>query len=128
MQMRVTEPAYRLSQYLAFQGVGSAAEVHLGEGMVLDPEIVAFAEESDRWFGPDYGRLPIGEQRRLYDAWCRHFSAPFPADVAQSEIQMSGPDGSVRAKLFRPSAAQGILPVIVFYHGGGWLLGSPETH
>src|SRR5581483_7856176 len=96
--------------------------------MALDPEIVAFAEESDRLFGPDYDRLPIGEQRRLYNEWCRHFSAPFPSDVDQSEIQIPGPDGSVRAKLFRPAAAQGALPVVVFYHGGGWILGSPETH
>ncbi|HVZ01094.1 MAG TPA: alpha/beta hydrolase [Dongiaceae bacterium] len=96
--------------------------------MALDPEIVAFAEESDRLFGPDYDRLPIGEQRRLYDAWCRHFSAPFPADVDQSDLQFPGPDGSVRAKLFRPAGTRGTLPVVVFYHGGGWILGSPETH
>ena len=30
--------------------------------------------------------------------------------------------------MFRPAAALGALPVIVFYHGGGWILGSPETH
>jgi acetyl esterase len=96
--------------------------------MALDPEIHAFAEESDRMFGPDYGRLSIGEQRRLYDQWCRHFSAPLPNDVNQSDIQIPGPGGSVRAKLFRPAAARGALPVIVFYHGGGWILGSPETH
>jgi acetyl esterase len=100
--------------------------------MALDPEIATFAEESDRMFGPDYDRLPIGEQRRLYNEWCRHFSAPFPADVEQSEIQIPGPDGNVRAKLFRPKSkaqgAPGPLPVIVFYHGGGWILGSPETH
>ncbi|HVT51729.1 MAG TPA: alpha/beta hydrolase [Dongiaceae bacterium] len=96
--------------------------------MALDPELAAFAEESDRMFGPDYARLPIGEQRRVYDAWCRHFSGPFPSDVAQSEVQIPGPDGSVRAKLFRPAAARGALPVILFYHGGGWIFGSPETH
>jgi len=97
--------------------------------MALEPEIQAFADESDRLFGPDYGRLPIGEQRRLYNNWCRHFSAPFPSDVIESELTVPGPDVSIRAKLFRPSGAGAApLPVIVFYHGGGWVLGSPETH
>jgi acetyl esterase len=96
--------------------------------MALDQEILAFAAESDRMFGPDYDRLPIGEQRHLYNDWCRHFSAPFPADVDQHEVQIPGPAGSVRAKLFRPAHATGALPVVVFYHGGGWILGSPETH
>jgi acetyl esterase len=96
--------------------------------MELDPEIRAFAEESDRLFGPDYGRQPIAEQRRLYDAWCRHFSAPAPADVISSELFLPGPDGAIRARLFKPRDARQPLPIIVFYHGGGWILGSPETH
>jgi acetyl esterase len=96
--------------------------------MELDPEIRAFAEESDRVFGPDYGRLPIAEQRRLYDAWCQHFSAPAAADVISSELFLPGPEGAIRARLFKPRDAAQSLPVVVFYHGGGWILGSPETH
>jgi acetyl esterase len=96
--------------------------------MELDPEIRAFAEESDRLFGPDYGRQPLAEQRRLYDAWCQHFSAPAPADVISTELFLPGPDGAIRARLFKPRETTAPLPVVVFYHGGGWILGSPETH
>jgi len=100
--------------------------------MELDPEIRAFAEESDRLFGPDYGRLPVAEQRRLYDAWAAHFSAPAPNDVVSSELYLPGPEAAIRVRLFKPrDAAQNptaALPVIVFCHGGGWMLGSPETH
>ena len=96
--------------------------------MELDPEIRSFAEESDRLFGPDFGGQPIAEQRRLYNAWCAHFSAPAPAEVISSELFLPGPDGTIRARLFKPREAAGNLPVVVFYHGGGWTLGSPETH
>jgi acetyl esterase len=101
--------------------------------MELDPEIRSFAEESDRLFGPDYGRQPIAEQRRLYNAWCARFSAPAPADVISSELFLPAADGAVRdgagrARLFKPRDVAGNLPVVVFYHGGGWTLGSPETH
>jgi acetyl esterase len=96
--------------------------------MELDPEIRAFAEESDRLFGPDYGLLPVVEQRRLYNAWCQHFSAPAPADVVSTELYLPGSDGAVRVRLFKPREAGQPLPVILFCHGGGWILGSPETH
>jgi acetyl esterase len=96
--------------------------------MELDPEIRAFAEESDRMFGPDYGRLPITEQRRLYNAWCQHFSSPPATDVISTELFLPGPEGAIRARLFSPRDAGQALPVVIFYHGGGWILGSPETH
>jgi acetyl esterase len=96
--------------------------------MELDPEIRAFAEESDRLFGPDYGLLPVVEQRRLYNAWCQHFSAPAPADVVSTELYLPGSDGAVRVRLFKPREVSQPLPVILFCHGGGWILGSPETH
>ena len=96
--------------------------------MALEPEIQTFAAESANLFGPDYDRLPIGEQRRLYDSWCRRYSAPFPSDVSVTELTLPGPDADVRAKLFRPAGETDRLPVVVFYHGGGWVLGSPETH
>jgi len=96
--------------------------------MELDPEIRAFAEESDRLFGADYGQQPIAEQRRRYNAWCAHFSAPPAADVVSTELFLPGPDAAIRARLFKPKDAGQSLPVILFYHGGGWRLGSPETH
>jgi len=96
--------------------------------MELDPEIRAFAEESDRLFGPDYGRLLVVEQRRLYNAWCQHFSAPAPADVVSTELYLPGSAGAVRVRLFKPREASQPLPIILFCHGGGWILGSPETH
>src|SRR5688572_18677135 len=72
MQTTPRRWAYRFRP-IAARAASPVAGVHLGEEMELDPEIRAFAEESDRLFGPDYGRLPIAEQRRLYNAWCQHF-------------------------------------------------------
>ncbi|KAF8539408.1 Alpha/Beta hydrolase protein [Trichophaea hybrida] len=40
-----------------------------------------------------------------------------------------GPTGSVNVHLFRPlGSGKKVLPVIVYFHGGGWILGSPNTH
>jgi acetyl esterase len=39
-----------------------------------------------------------------------------------------GPTGSLGVRLLRPAGAPGKLPVAVYMHGGGWVLGSPDTH
>lgn len=39
-----------------------------------------------------------------------------------------GPTGSVRIRIVRPQGASGALPVVMHFHGGGWILGDKETH
>jgi acetyl esterase len=36
--------------------------------------------------------------------------------------------GDARVRLIKPQGADGILPVIVYMHGGGWVLGNAATH
>ncbi|OEO28509.1 lipase [Devosia insulae DS-56] len=39
-----------------------------------------------------------------------------------------GPTGQTNIRVIRPEGATGVLPVIVYMHGGGWVLGDRETH
>ncbi|MBI4806297.1 MAG: alpha/beta hydrolase [Desulfovibrio sp.] len=43
------------------------------------------------------------------------------------EIPME-PDKKVSVRLLRPSGVPGKRPIVVYMHGGGWVLGSPDTH
>src|SRR5438105_13373196 len=36
--------------------------------------------------------------------------------------------GDVRVRIVRPPDAVGTLPVILYMHGGGWVLGNADTH
>ena len=36
--------------------------------------------------------------------------------------------GAARVRLIKPKGAAGILPVILYMHGGGWVLGNAATH
>jgi acetyl esterase len=36
--------------------------------------------------------------------------------------------GDVRVRVVKPAGASGTLPVIVYMHGGGWILGNADTH
>jgi len=34
----------------------------------------------------------------------------------------------VSVRIYRPKGAKGLLPVVMYFHGGGWILGSKNTH
>jgi acetyl esterase len=39
-----------------------------------------------------------------------------------------GPTGSLAVRIFRPASVVGHLPVVLYFHGGGWILGDRDTH
>ncbi len=49
---------------------------------------------------------------------------------AIADFSIAGPGGPIALRLYRPkgSAAGAQLPALVFFHGGGWVLGDIETH
>jgi len=56
------------------------------------------------------------------------------AEVKLAEVQIKdlalplGPTGSTNIRVIRPAGATGVLPAIIYMHGGGWVLGDRETH
>ena len=39
-----------------------------------------------------------------------------------------GPKGAVRVRIVRPKDSERLVPVIMHFHGGGWVLGDVNTH
>jgi acetyl esterase len=53
---------------------------------------------------------------------------PTPVDDV-TDMTVPGPAGDMPARLYRPrNARPGPLPILVFYHGGGWIQGDIDTH
>ncbi len=50
-----------------------------------------------------------------------------PAQVDERTIPV-GPRGNVQIRILRPEGATGILPVVMYFHGGGWVLGDAGTY
>mgnify|MGYP001174112107 CR=1 FL=1 len=53
-----------------------------------------------------------------------------PTPVAAVENRaIPGPSGDIPVRLYRPTVAEdGLLPVLIFYHGGGWIQGDLDVH
>src|SRR5580765_5965504 len=45
-------------------------------------------------------------------------------DAKAEDLHIPGPGGPVPARLYRPHDANGALPVLVWFHGGGFVIGS----
>ncbi len=84
-------------------------------------------------FPPTHTLTPV-EARRFYRER-RSFSQPAPPQVQEvRELISAGPLGPIPLRLYKPaqpgvsSAANAPLPVLVYFHGGGWVIGDLDTH
>jgi acetyl esterase/lipase len=50
-----------------------------------------------------------------------------PATIEDTTFPV-GPTGTVRVRIVRPQDASAVLPAVMWFHGGGWILGDRETH
>jgi len=76
---------------------------------------------------PAFESVGAAEARLLY-AKGRPIMAPEPMPVAEiRDLTMPGAGGPLPLRLYRPVAGK-TLPVLVFFHGGGWVVGSIESH
>ena len=96
----------------------------------LDPQARAVLERIARANLPPYPQLGVGAARVLYRE-TRAKLAPAPPDVARVEdLSVPGPAGDIPARLYRALGVPDIerLPVLVYFHGGGWTIGDLDTH
>jgi acetyl esterase len=71
--------------------------------------------------------LPYAEARKVLEGAQSRDIAKLPADV-EDRILPVGPTGEVPVTIFRPKGSTEPLPVVMYCHGGGWVLGSKNTH
>jgi acetyl esterase/lipase len=72
-----------------------------------------------------YDMTPADARKVLEDAQ----SGPVgKLPVDEDRITVPAAVGDVRVRIVRPQGARGTLPVIVYMHGGGWILGNAGTH
>jgi acetyl esterase len=70
-------------------------------------------------------------QARTFYRERRFFTQPEPAEVALvRDLKAEGPHGAIPVRLYRGlgSAADTALPVLMYFHGGGFVIGDLDTH
>lgn len=92
--------------------------------VVLEPASQAFVEATAN--PPFIHELTPIEARKVLDGVQ---AAPIDKlDVEDSWLTVPAKVGYVRVRIVRPPSLPGSLPVILYMHGGGWVLGNAGTH
>jgi acetyl esterase len=89
----------------------------------VDPGMLAFYKELSERTPAESSSWPLDRQRAAWDDLCRQFRAPRPASILAHDHDVGG----IKVRVFSPRK-QGVRPGVIYFHGGGWVLGSPETH
>jgi len=77
---------------------------------------------------PTHTLAPV-DARRFYLERRRLTQPDAPEAAEVRALSADGPHGPIPLRLYRPAgAAAGALPVLVYYHGGGWVIGDLDSH
>ncbi|MCM2320301.1 MAG: alpha/beta hydrolase [Pseudomonas sp.] len=92
--------------------------------MSLDPQIAALLAQMTAQPAPDFASLDAATLRQA--STMPPLCAPTPLAVVR-ELSVAGATGPLAARLYRPQAQAG-LPLVVFFHGGGFVLCDLDSH
>ena len=98
--------------------------------MPFDPDVQIILDMIRLAGRPPFEELTPAEARQAYTA-SRAVLAPEPQPVAGiRDLSCPGPHGDIPLRLYRPAGAEPdqVLPGLVYFHGGGWLLGGLDSH
>ena len=79
---------------------------------------------------PPINSLPPDEARLALSGLQSSYPAVIPDAVVQNQTIPVGPDNETMIQIVRPAgiSEDQVLPVVMYFHGGGWVLGGFDTH
>ena len=92
--------------------------------VVLEPASQAFVEATAN--PPFLYELTPAEARKVLDDVQAAPIDKLPVD--ERWVTVPADVGDVQVRIVRPAGSEGTLPVILYMHGGGWVLGNAGTH
>ncbi|MGF6554581.1 acetyl esterase [Pseudomonas sp. S30_BP2TU TE3576] len=93
--------------------------------MPLDKQIAGVLQQFRDIPEPDFSQVDAAQYRQFSD----NLLPAIPGDPMSEvrDLRVAGADGELDARLYRPSQESN-LPLLVFFHGGGFVMGNLDTH
>jgi len=92
------------------------------------PDVRAFLDFLKNVPGQKAYELPLPEARAMLHTSRQVADAPVGELAVVRDLEMEGPGGPLKLRLYDARAERGPGPLMVFYHGGGFVLGDLDTH
>ena len=93
--------------------------------MALDPGLKIVLEQLAANPGPQLHELPVAQARAFFEQM--QLPRPEVKVAAVEDRRIPGPAGEIPVRIYRPEG-KAPFPVLVYFHGGGWVIGGIETH
>jgi acetyl esterase len=103
-----------------------AVAATLGGTMPVTPEVQAILDLIAAADAPPPDEMTPVEMRERYALLGAVESRPEMVSV--TDLVATGPAGDIPLRVYVPTDEPGPRPVLVYFHGGGWVIGSVETH
>ena len=110
-----------------FVGASSEDVPHAHEPIHLHPEIAPLFSGMSNLDPPMERREPA-DVRALMDGFALKNLPPRPDDVVVEDHLGEFTDRTIRLRLYCPKGVEAPLPVMLYFHGGGFVLGNIDTH
>jgi len=94
---------------------------------VVEPDTQAFLDALAAKGGPQIHELSVYAARGVLRDAQGGKIAKCPAEIEDLTIP-GGPKGQIAICIVRPTGSTGTLPGVIYFHGGGWVLGDVDTH
>src|SRR5438309_6435405 len=98
--------------------------------MALDPQCRAVIDLVIKSGRPAYHQLSPKDARQLFRD-TRPAATPVPPEIGSvRDLAAEGPRGPIPLRIYRPAGVPASTPLagLVYFHGGGWVIGDLETH
>jgi acetyl esterase len=92
------------------------------------PDTRAFLDFLNNVPGPKMHELDAASARGLYGAMRDVADPPVGELGTMLDLAIPGPAGDIPARLFDPRPSREPGPAVVFYHGGGFVIGDLDSH
>jgi acetyl esterase len=89
--------------------------------MPAEPQTRALLDQLASMGGPPLDSLPVPQAREMMNA-LRAFNAAGPEVAKVEDRRIPGPGGEIPVRIYTP-AGSGPFGALVWFHGGGWVLG-----
>ncbi|MDX2166776.1 MAG: alpha/beta hydrolase [Deltaproteobacteria bacterium] len=94
--------------------------------MPLDPQAQALLDQLESMGGKSLSEMGVSEARQMMEMMSQMRGAP--VEVASAvDRTIPGPQADIPVRVYTPQGTAP-FPLLVYFHGGGWVLGSLETH
>jgi len=75
-----------------------------------------------------FNMITPAQAREVYRTRVAQVNLPKVGLADVRDLMIPGPNGPIAVRIYRPIESKEALPITVFYHGGGFVLGDLETH